>query len=559
MAAMIGQALRLDDLETYLKQVGISPDTVKKIFEDVSQSAQNLRPVDFIGSVPLFRPTFVKDAGPNMAKLEDFGLLNAPEPRHPQRPFRISLQIAHQIGAGISIEDLSKKRLSARATNTKLEYARGSADKAKAKLKFAEIERTIFHNIIDRMKDEIDDKTEANVERDNPGLEDADLSCAERSKVKDLSTANQVVEEARDEALKAASDLIAAEKELDDVRKDVDLFTENSQLREAVDGMVRLLQKWKSAIKIEQSIGRARSIFREKPFRKCERCYLRLDTCCIDKKNGGELSDSLSLMGDWFSESEAVVDWQRFQVKEKEEECRRIPADAIRSFQDIRSWRPEWSERGWTLQELLMSKTTFYVDGDWSPLSRPVDDLGHFFYLIPYISLKPYPCRALYPSSHEAFSRDDRGYQYNLLLSQEIRDKIDDVMVTYNSVVSVLREGIDFVRKKQRRDLPFTCIRKIVEIVQNLTFQALKPELENVGRVMRYILKGCHDPPSSPHPVDARSPSLPLVTGTKGFKFPGLTKGLRLSSKKVKSEPVEPDDQDLLPSMFHSAVTVHMF
>ena len=34
-----------------------------------------------------------------------------------------------------------------------------------------------------------------------------------------------------------------------------------------------------------------------------------------------------------------------------------------------------------------MSKTTFYVGSNWNPLSRPAESLGHFYYLIPFISL----------------------------------------------------------------------------------------------------------------------------------------------------------------------------
>lgn len=45
----------------------------------------------------------------------------------------------------------------------------------------------------------------------------------------------------------------------------------------------------------------------------------------------------------------------------------------------------EWATRGWTLQELVLSKVTYYVNSHWQNLVRPVEVIGPFYFLRPYI------------------------------------------------------------------------------------------------------------------------------------------------------------------------------
>ncbi len=54
----------------------------------------------------------------------------------------------------------------------------------------------------------------------------------------------------------------------------------------------------------------------------------------------------------------------------------------ISRFCNVRDYIPEWAERGWTLQELVLSRTTF-VNSAWEPLGRPVEGLGPYYYVLP--------------------------------------------------------------------------------------------------------------------------------------------------------------------------------
>ncbi|KAH8780123.1 hypothetical protein F5883DRAFT_485068 [Diaporthe sp. PMI_573] len=113
-------------------------------------------------------------------------------------------------------------------------------------------------------------------------------------------------------------------------------------------------------------------------------------------------SESLSLMGNWyadadfclvhldtdFNESDAAKDWRLFLGKLPD--LRKFPDMAeriISGIDEIEVYEPEWSTQTWTLQELVMSKTTYYVNSEWTPFSRPAESLGFLYYLIPFIAL----------------------------------------------------------------------------------------------------------------------------------------------------------------------------
>ncbi|RYP30977.1 hypothetical protein DL767_005984 [Monosporascus sp. MG133] len=57
------------------------------------------------------------------------------------------------------------------------------------------------------------------------------------------------------------------------------------------------------------------------------------------------------------------------------------------SFGEIDKKKPQWATRGWSLQESILSKNTFYVNSVWGALSRPVENLGSYYYICPFISL----------------------------------------------------------------------------------------------------------------------------------------------------------------------------
>ncbi|CZR56363.1 uncharacterized protein PAC_06251 [Phialocephala subalpina] len=76
--------------------------------------------------------------------------------------------------------------------------------------------------------------------------------------------------------------------------------------------------------------------------------YAWIDTCCIDKSSSAELSESINSMFTWYRE-------------------------AVVCFAFLADWEPEdqtftcfkWFTRGWTLQELVASKTIIFYDKTW--------------------------------------------------------------------------------------------------------------------------------------------------------------------------------------------------
>lgn len=175
---------------------------------------------------------------------------------------------------------------------------------------------------------------------------------------------------------------------------DIEFFRHHSRIREAIDKMTSLLQQRKSAIKIEKSIKQAKAVFDKKLFPTGQKRYLWLDTCCINKSNDREFTESLSLMGDWYANADFtlvyldntsdpeqwVQEWKRFRTNG-------FQKPNIEDFRSIYGSNPEWSTRGWTLQELVMSKMTYYVNSTWEPLGRPIESIGPFYYLCPFIHI----------------------------------------------------------------------------------------------------------------------------------------------------------------------------
>ncbi|UKZ52664.1 hypothetical protein TrVGV298_006445 [Trichoderma virens] len=219
------------------------------------------------------------------------------------------------------------------------------------------------------------------------------------------------------EFIKAAYDRVFdADWERDKQSDNIKFDALSRDLRETVEGMIRCLRLWRSAIKIEQSILRAGEIFDRGllPGQKQQTSYVWLDTCCIDKSNHNEYSESMSLMGDWYAQSaftlvhldtgfdkspkgsDAEIYWQEFLHTDGDhEKLASIPnreLDQVQSYRDIDNEpEVEWSTRGWTLQELVMSRMTYYVNADWQFLHRPVENLGRAYHLIPYIDLYTEP------------------------------------------------------------------------------------------------------------------------------------------------------------------------
>ncbi|KAK4040098.1 hypothetical protein C8A01DRAFT_15996 [Parachaetomium inaequale] len=298
-----------------------------------------------------------------------------------------------QEATSVNVGDLLDRRLKARAAEDNLGWAKDKEDQAKTTLGFAQIEQKIFSHLVDQMQDQVDEKMEEHLGKSET------KSSTSQSAPDDVG--GEVVKGAQAEFKAAEANLKSAQNTRDSVQGDINYFRQHCHLRDALDEMVCRLQRWKSAIKLDRAIVEADRIFKTKLFQHRERCYLWTDTCCIDKANGGELSESLSLMGDWYADAEytlvqldtrfreedALKDWHRFKAETNGEDKSIAEKPNLQRFEDVVGSDPEWSTRAWTLQELVMSKTTFYVNSDWEPLSRPVESLGYFYYLIPFVAL----------------------------------------------------------------------------------------------------------------------------------------------------------------------------
>ncbi|KAI0015491.1 hypothetical protein F4780DRAFT_71444 [Xylariomycetidae sp. FL0641] len=200
---------------------------------------------------------------------------------------------------------------------------------------------------------------------------------------------NQVVEMAEQ---RVADELKKASEETEKVH----FFERYGYIREAVDEMIGCVQLCKSAVKIESAMERSKDVFDNNPFSRTEKRYLWIDTCCINRADDGEYAKSISAMGEWYKNAEfclihldtardipqdSLVDWKALKSSGTH------PRPNITTFANILDYEPQWSTRAWTLQELVMSKSTFYANSTWGLLSRPVERLGLWYYLSPFVSL----------------------------------------------------------------------------------------------------------------------------------------------------------------------------
>ncbi|EHK19421.1 uncharacterized protein TRIVIDRAFT_132265 [Trichoderma virens Gv29-8] len=464
MTSISDKIARVADLSNY---TDITPEKIKKIFDDIGSSPEKLRAALNLWFVPDFKPTFTHSKDNALSTLQDIEFLESPDTERPQRPLRMidietgnivdawnishldsycilshrwkgdEITLAHimrarekhmeriRAGSGevraaipnietpmgrsddihlvleqckrdildqeqiietilkqqsenLSVEELVRRKVEANEMKWKMNSARQARDSKKSLVDLSKIEKKMFDTIIHRAGKIIDSNTE--------DLQNADI-------------AEGIAKEAYAQAEKELEDLL---KMQDSVGEYTQIFQKSNRLGDEVDELIRRLQRWKSAIKLDSSIKEARRIFQTNHFQSHGARYIWSDTCCIDKKNYGELSQSLSLMGDWYSnaefclvhldtnwrEADAIADWLKFgrDVKNNEVMPNTATTSNIRSFPEIKS-TIEWASRAWTLQELVMSKMTFFVNSEWKPLSRPIENLGDIYPLIPFIEL----------------------------------------------------------------------------------------------------------------------------------------------------------------------------
>ncbi|KAI6161093.1 hypothetical protein EDD17DRAFT_1592233, partial [Pisolithus thermaeus] len=76
--------------------------------------------------------------------------------------------------------------------------------------------------------------------------------------------------------------------------------------------------------------------------------WLWIDTCCIDRRSGSELSEAIDSMYQWYHNSGMCYVYLHGDVDEPAFPTKR----GFSRFGESSGW-PEWFSRGWTLQELI--------------------------------------------------------------------------------------------------------------------------------------------------------------------------------------------------------------
>ncbi|KAF7162454.1 hypothetical protein CNMCM5623_007745 [Aspergillus felis] len=179
-------------------------------------------------------------------------------------------------------------------------------------------------------------------------------------------------------------------------------FEQNREMAYGIDALLTALQHIRSSRKILGSIAQAKKLFNAH-FPSGGKRYVWLDTCCINKGDTYELTESLALMGDWYTNADLCLVHldtprdERAWIEEwkywKDPSYDPVPLNmtsfdkigAEGSEEEKKQGQVEWATRGWTLQELVLSKVTYYVNSHWQNLVRPVEVLGPLYFLRPFI------------------------------------------------------------------------------------------------------------------------------------------------------------------------------
>jgi Heterokaryon incompatibility protein (HET) len=125
------------------------------------------------------------------------------------------------------------------------------------------------------------------------------------------------------------------------------------------------IQKRPGFIKIQQCCMRARKDSLE---------WAWVDSCCIDKRSSGELSEAINSMFKWYERADICYVY-----------LEDVPPhdDAVRM--EILS-TSRWFTRGWTLQELIAARKVRFYANDWSLLGTKSQEDHDFTNLISHIT-----------------------------------------------------------------------------------------------------------------------------------------------------------------------------
>ncbi|KAI0327198.1 HET-domain-containing protein [Cubamyces sp. BRFM 1775] len=85
--------------------------------------------------------------------------------------------------------------------------------------------------------------------------------------------------------------------------------------------------------------------------------FVWIDTCCIDKTSSAELSEAINSMFDWYSYAEVCY---VFLADVGDEENPMVSSSEFSGS--------IWFSRGWTLQELVVSRNNIFLSRDWRML-----------------------------------------------------------------------------------------------------------------------------------------------------------------------------------------------
>jgi len=177
--------------------------------------------------------------------------------------------------------------------------------------------------------------------------------------------------------------------------------------------------------------------------------FFWVDTCCIDKSSSAELAEAINSMFRWYQNS------ARCYVYLSD-----ISSDAAENSQSFHESR--WFTRGWTLQELLASKSVefFSVErhrfGDKSSMAKEIQAITEI------------PIQALNGTNLSLFSVDERMSWADKRKTKRPEDAAYSLMGIFDVNIPILYgEG----KKKA-----FTRLRKEIEETQNNSIRiAQKP------------------------------------------------------------------------------------
>src|SRR3569833_558714 len=128
--------------------------------------------------------------------------------------------------------------------------------------------------------------------------------------------------------------------------------------------------------------------------------------------------------------------------------------------------------------------------------------------------------RSLYPSNLMAYAPEESAgsdADRNKELAQKVQFRMHEVMAAYHNVFRMLREAIDFIKKREQKHLPVEWVQGIIVFVQKAQYASLSKEIHSVGKILTFIQKNCGS--SSPEAAHADGQSTSSTGDLKGSSY----------------------------------------